>query len=543
MGAAQSTRKITLVNDDKAGVIKLSESLAHRLRGQLEEQQYRQQQRIQEPPAAVIAEPEPLPTPTLSSVDLPPPPPPVLETAKIPSLIPEAPPAEAQTPAASVAPDIPSEPLTPVTPEPVQVQEPISIPEVPTVTSEPTIAAPETPVVAPEPAAEPIQPVVIPEPTVVAPEPPAVVPEPPTVTQEPVVSEPIVAAEPIVATEPIVVAEPLIPVDPVVVAEPILEPEPLVVPEPVAVVEPVVVTEPIVPEPVAVVEPIVVAEPIVPEPVVEEPITVTEPVKVEPVTIAESILVEPIVVLEPVAEPITVAEPVVVEPITVAEPVAESLPEPTPVITGEPEPTLSEIPEQVAVTPEVTSLDVAAVAADVAAAVSTPLPVEKPSVDVAEAVQETVVPVDITPDAVVAQSDISTAVQAGAGPTLAAPGGPIPPWSIYAEEAHLMVMRLRAEKDQEIKKLSDEWRAKLDNREQEYVETAKLTQENFTSSLKEVESMFVKATCDPVCQTQQEEVMKCYQDHPHQSLRCAREVSQFAQCVDLSRLQSVMKQN
>jgi len=58
-----------------------------------------------------------------------------------------------------------------------------------------------------------------------------------------------------------------------------------------------------------------------------------------------------------------------------------------------------------------------------------------------------------------------------------------------------------------------------------------------------VEAMFVKATCDPVCQNQQEEVMKCYQDHPHQSLRCAREVSQFAQCVDLSRLQSVMKQN
>lgn len=57
--------------------------------------------------------------------------------------------------------------------------------------------------------------------------------------------------------------------------------------------------------------------------------------------------------------------------------------------------------------------------------------------------------------------------RAGSGPSLSQPGGNIPPWSIYAEEAHLMVMRLREEKEQELKQLSHEWREKMEAREQE----------------------------------------------------------------------------
>ncbi|XP_068205024.1 amyloid beta A4 precursor protein-binding family B member 1-interacting protein-like isoform X2 [Palaemon carinicauda] len=137
--------------------------------------------------------------------------------------------------------------------------------------------------------------------------------------------------------------------------------------------------------------------------------------------------------------------------------------------------------------------------------------------------------------------DVSVAVSAGPGPTLSQPGGSIPPWSIYAEEAHLMVMRLREEKEQEIKKLHQDWRDKLDAREKEFIKMAQLSEEQVASTLKEVEGLFLKASCSPVCQNKQESVMHCYQDHPRQSLRCAREVEQFAQCVDLSRLQSVMK--
>lgn len=138
--------------------------------------------------------------------------------------------------------------------------------------------------------------------------------------------------------------------------------------------------------------------------------------------------------------------------------------------------------------------------------------------------------------------DVGIAIKAGAGPTLVQPSGSIPPWSIYAEEAHLMVMRLREEKEQEIKKVHQEWREKMDARELEFTKMARLSEEEVSNALKEVENLFMKASCTPVCQGQQEKVMNCYQDHPRQSLRCAREVEHFTECVDLSRLQSIMKQ-
>ncbi|XP_064093231.1 uncharacterized protein LOC135205990, partial [Macrobrachium nipponense] len=154
---------------------------------------------------------------------------------------------------------------------------------------------------------------------------------------------------------------------------------------------------------------------------------------------------------------------------------------------------------------------------------------------------EGTIPTQILPE-VPSPPDVNIAVRAAPSPTLTQPAGNIPPWSIYAEEAHLMVMRLREEKEQEIKKLNQDWRDKLDAREKEFIKMARLSEDQVASTLKEVEGLFMKASCSPVCQNHQDAVMHCYQDHPRQSLRCAREVEQFAQCVDLSRLQSVMKQ-
>ncbi|XP_045613518.2 uncharacterized protein Chchd3 [Procambarus clarkii] len=138
--------------------------------------------------------------------------------------------------------------------------------------------------------------------------------------------------------------------------------------------------------------------------------------------------------------------------------------------------------------------------------------------------------------------DVGGKVKTSPAPSFSQPSGNIAPWSLYAEEAHLMVMRLREEKEEEIKKLGLEWRAKMESREKEFTKMARISEEEVTAALKDVEKLFVNASCTPVCQNQQEAVMSCYQDHPRQSLRCAREVENFSQCVDLSRLQSLMKQ-
>ena len=70
------------------------------------------------------------------------------------------------------------------------------------------------------------------------------------------------------------------------------------------------------------------------------------------------------------------------------------------------------------------------------------------------------------------------------------------------------------------------------------MDQAQLTQESVTASIRNVENLFVKSTCDPVCQDKQNEVMQCFSDNPKHSLRCADIVSQFSSCVDLSRLVS-----
>ena len=67
---------------------------------------------------------------------------------------------------------------------------------------------------------------------------------------------------------------------------------------------------------------------------------------------------------------------------------------------------------------------------------------------------------------------------------------------------------------------------------------SQLSEEEVNTAIKNVEKLFVKASCTPVCQDHQEAVMTCYQDHPRQALRCARQVEDFARCVDLSRLVS-----
>ncbi|KAF0294262.1 MICOS complex subunit MIC19 [Amphibalanus amphitrite] len=68
-----------------------------------------------------------------------------------------------------------------------------------------------------------------------------------------------------------------------------------------------------------------------------------------------------------------------------------------------------------------------------------------------------------------------------------------------------------------------------------------LTTEAFHRTLAEVQGLFLKASTTPICQDGQERVMNCYSDNPKQSLKCAKEVQQFSECVDLTRLNRLMR--
>ena len=82
MGANQSARKVTVVNDEASGVIKISDSVVQRLKGEIsgDSQQQQQQQ------SAPAPEPEKVSPPPAAPVEpTPPPPPPAPEAAPAPA--------------------------------------------------------------------------------------------------------------------------------------------------------------------------------------------------------------------------------------------------------------------------------------------------------------------------------------------------------------------------------------------------------------------------------------------------------------------------
>ena len=84
MGANQSARKVTVVNDEASGVIKISDSVVQRLKGEISGDSQNQQQQ-----SAPAPEPEKVTPPPAAPVDpTPPPPPPVQEAAPPPAPVP-----------------------------------------------------------------------------------------------------------------------------------------------------------------------------------------------------------------------------------------------------------------------------------------------------------------------------------------------------------------------------------------------------------------------------------------------------------------------
>ena len=97
MGANQSARKVTVVNDEASGVIKISDSVVQRLKGEISGDSQKQQQQ-----SAPAPEPEKVAPPPAAPVDpTPPPPPPAQEAAPPP----------APAPAPAPAPQPQSEPV------------------------------------------------------------------------------------------------------------------------------------------------------------------------------------------------------------------------------------------------------------------------------------------------------------------------------------------------------------------------------------------------------------------------------------------------
>ena len=77
---------------------------------------------------------------------------------------------------------------------------------------------------------------------------------------------------------------------------------------------------------------------------------------------------------------------------------------------------------------------------------------------------------------------------------------PPPPAGRYSEEAYISLMKLREEKDAELRKMEQTWRDKINDMEKRHAEQHGLTTEAFHRTLGEVQSLFLKASTTPICQ-------------------------------------------
>jgi len=84
--------------------------------------------------------------------------------------------------------------------------------------------------------------------------------------------------------------------------------------------------------------------------------------------------------------------------------------------------------------------------------------------------------------------------------------------------------------------LEDLYVQKLKDLQDKHAELNKKTNEQFTKAVKEVEGKFLDFTAVPVCQDLQATLLKCYQDNPHEILKCSSVVNAFSTCVERARI-------
>jgi len=107
----------------------------------------------------------------------------------------------------------------------------------------------------------------------------------------------------------------------------------------------------------------------------------------------------------------------------------------------------------------------------------------------------------------------------------------------YIEEPSLSALRVRAEKEEELKKLEEYWKDRLQKQQDNHIANAKLTEEEILKSSKHVETLFKPASAREICSSSQLAVQNCYSENPSQSLLCREKVLEFSSCVAKSRME------
>jgi len=127
----------------------------------------------------------------------------------------------------------------------------------------------------------------------------------------------------------------------------------------------------------------------------------------------------------------------------------------------------------------------------------------------------------------------------------AAPPAPAPshvwqrPIIQYIEEPSLSALRVRAEKEEELKRLEEYWKDRLQKQEENHIANAKLTEEEIVKSAKHVETLFTPASSREICRDSRLAVQSCYSENPSKPLLCRDKIKEFSSCVSKARFELI----
>ncbi|TRY71180.1 hypothetical protein TCAL_12355 [Tigriopus californicus] len=121
----------------------------------------------------------------------------------------------------------------------------------------------------------------------------------------------------------------------------------------------------------------------------------------------------------------------------------------------------------------------------------------------------------------------------GSSPTSAGP------YVQYVSEPSLSALKVRAEKEEELRQVEEYWQSRLQETRNHQLKATAINEESLHNTIAAVEKLFLKGRQAPICQEPKHAVLQCYKQNPKQSLNCAQEVKSFAQCIESARLNSL----
>jgi len=110
------------------------------------------------------------------------------------------------------------------------------------------------------------------------------------------------------------------------------------------------------------------------------------------------------------------------------------------------------------------------------------------------------------------------------------------PYEEFMEEAHLTALKIRKDKESEIRNIEEYWRNQLSNLTNEYERLRQLAESEFHASVSDVKSYYAKESFSNVCSVPKEEVLNCYLANKEQPLNCSEHVKHFKACAEQFRL-------